>query len=106
MTQLVQLAEGVMVEVEGDVSIVSVGRQAGLAGVSGAQLATLQSMTDAIGSVCKAVQQSLGTLPKVGRPAEVSVEFGVKIGGEGGLPFITKVTGEANFTVSAKWLDK
>jgi hypothetical protein len=36
-------------------------------------------------------------------PAEISVEFGVDVGAEGGIPFITKGSITANFKVSIVW---
>ena len=37
------------------------------------------------------------------RPSECAIEFGVNVGGEAGVPFITKGTVGANFKVSLKW---
>jgi hypothetical protein len=36
-------------------------------------------------------------------PAEIKIEFGVDVGTEGGVPFITKGSISANFKVSAIW---
>ncbi len=38
-------------------------------------------------------------------PAEIKIEFGVDVGAEGGVPFITKGSISANFKVSATWKD-
>jgi hypothetical protein len=36
-------------------------------------------------------------------PAEIEIEFGVDVGAEGSVPFITKGSISANFKVSATW---
>jgi len=38
-------------------------------------------------------------------PDEISVEFGVTLGGEAGIPLVTKGTASANFKISIKWKD-
>lgn len=40
------------------------------------------------------------------KPTECSIEFGVNVGGEAGVPFITKGTVGANFKVTIKWATK
>jgi Trypsin-co-occurring domain 1 len=40
------------------------------------------------------------------RPRSFCLEFGIDVGAEGGIPFITKGTIEANFKVSIEWSDK
>ena len=37
------------------------------------------------------------------RPDKIEVEFGLKFGGEGGLPIVTKVSGEASLQVTLTW---
>lgn len=37
------------------------------------------------------------------RPAEISLEFGISLGGEAGIPFVAKGTVEASFKVTATW---
>ena len=49
---------------------------------------------------CNSLYDSLRRLPHADR---VAVEFGVKLGGEAGVPMLTKATGEANFKVSVEW---
>ena len=36
-------------------------------------------------------------------PGEVQIEFGVELGGETGIPMITKGEAKANFKISLKW---
>ena len=37
------------------------------------------------------------------KPTECAVEFGISVGGEAGVPFVTKGTVGANFKVTIKW---
>ncbi|APX12916.1 CU044_2847 family protein [Tateyamaria omphalii] len=36
-------------------------------------------------------------------PEEIGMEFGIDVGGEAGIPFVTKGTMNANFKVSVVW---
>lgn len=38
------------------------------------------------------------------KPAECAIEFGVNVGGEAGIPFVTKGSVGANFKVTIKWV--
>jgi hypothetical protein len=49
---------------------------------------------------CSSLHESFTRLP---RPEKVAVEFGIKLGGEAGVPMLTKASGEANFKVSVEW---
>ena len=49
---------------------------------------------------CNGLHDVLGKIP---RPETLAVEFGIKLAGEGGLPLLTKVSGEANFKVTIQW---
>ena len=51
-------------------------------------------------SCSRELEQAIAQIPK---PSEVVVEFGIKFGGEAGLPMLTKVTGEATIQVSITW---
>jgi hypothetical protein len=54
-------------------------------------------------AMCKKVyEQMVDGLGNV-KPDELALEFGLAIGGEAGIPVVTKVTGEATFKVSATW---
>jgi len=37
------------------------------------------------------------------RPSKVSLEFGIGVGGEAGIPFVAKGTVQAQFKVSIEW---
>jgi hypothetical protein len=53
-----------------------------------------------ITSCCNSLYDSLSRLPHADK---VAVEFGVKLGGEAGVPMLTKASGEANFKVLVEW---
>lgn len=61
------------------------------------QFADVQNL---IVTCCNSLYESLARLP---HPERVAVEFGVKLGGEAGVPMLTKASGEANFRVSIEW---
>lgn len=61
------------------------------------QFAEVQNL---ILTCCNSLYETLGRLP---HPEKVAVEFGVKLGGEAGVPMLTKASGEANFKVSVEW---
>ena len=61
------------------------------------QFAEVQNL---ILTCCNSLYESLSRLP---HPERVAVEFGVKLGGEVGVPILAKASGEANFKVSVEW---
>lgn len=63
----------------------------------GANFADVQAL---IVDCCNALYQALARIP---HPEKVSVEFGVKLAGEAGIPMLTKASGECNFRVSVEW---
>ena len=46
-----------------------------------------------------AVQQGMTDIA----PDKVTLEFGLQLGGEAGVPFVTKGTAQANFKVAIEW---
>lgn len=42
-------------------------------------------------------------ITKIRKPDKVTVEFGIKLAGEGGVPMLTKASGEASFQISVEW---
>ena len=40
------------------------------------------------------------------KPGEVEIEFGIELGGEMGIPLVTRGEAKANFKVTLKWKDK
>jgi hypothetical protein len=55
---------------------------------------------DLIVGCCNSLLDAIRDIPK---PDKVTVEFGVKLAGEVGVPMVTKGSGEANFKVSIEW---
>jgi len=53
-------------------------------------------------SVAAVAESALNSLKAV-QPDEVEIEFGVELGGEMGIPLVTKGEARANFTVTLKW---
>jgi hypothetical protein len=56
--------------------------------------------TDTIANICKYVRHEL---EKIESPQEFKVKFGIKFGGEAGVPYLTKGTGEASLEIEAVW---
>jgi hypothetical protein len=56
----------------------------------------------AVAAVAESVLNSLKAL----RPGAVEIEFGVELGGEMGIPLVTKGEAKANFKVTLKWSGK
>jgi hypothetical protein len=74
------------------------------AGVTPAELlGRMETVGVAAGEACVALYRKMSfELAKV-RPDEVTVEFGLTLGGEAGVPFVAKGTAEASFKISATW---
>jgi hypothetical protein len=53
-------------------------------------------MINEVGAAAKVAAETL-------KPDTLSMEFGLEVGGEAGVPFVTKGTATANFTVSVQW---
>lgn len=109
MSSVVPLrAEGeatIYVEVEQDFGVVTTVEPDGQVAGGGAEgaLERLTEVGDRIGQVCNEVYEHTTAALNVARPTELSLEFGLKLGGEAGIPFVTKGTAEATFTVKATW---
>lgn len=63
----------------------------------------LQNVGEAIAETCAHIAGTVKSRLAEAHPHEFELTFGVKLGGEGGLPGITKVKGEATFEVRATW---
>lgn len=61
----------------------------------------LKQVSELIREGCANVAENLFSIPNP--PAEIGMEFGVDVGGEAGIPFVTKGTINANFKVSVTW---
>lgn len=62
----------------------------------------LGEIGDSIAAVCESIHEAVAARMAKTAPDEFTLEFGVKIGGEGSA-IISKVTGEAALKVTATW---
>lgn len=56
-----------------------------------------------IAETCQQVMQSMQARLDALAPDDFELKFGVTISAEGGVPFISKASGEATLEVTAKW---
>jgi hypothetical protein len=61
----------------------------------------LEEELESVAALADTVLNSLKAL----RPGEVEIEFGVELGGEMGIPLVSKGEAKANFKVTMKWKD-
>lgn len=59
----------------------------------------LEAEFESVTAVAESVLNSLKSM----RPGEVEIEFGVELGGEMGIPLVTKGEAKANFKITLKW---
>jgi hypothetical protein len=59
----------------------------------------LASELDSVAAVAETVLESL----KAMRPGGVEIEFGIELGGEMGIPLVTRGEAKANFKITLKW---
>jgi hypothetical protein len=67
---------------------------------------TIARVTDLGTFIQHACIQLYGSVKKATetiKPSEVKLTFGVKLGGEAGVPFVEKGTAEANVTIALTW---
>ncbi|HEX6901819.1 MAG TPA: CU044_2847 family protein [Thermoanaerobaculia bacterium] len=66
-------------------------------------LQDLQEVALTIADVCRTIQErAVAAMEKV-KPSELTLEFGIKLAGETGIPLVTKGSVEGTFQVTAKW---
>jgi hypothetical protein len=59
----------------------------------------LEKEMEKVGYMAQTVVETLKRLS----PGELEVEFGIELGGQAGIPLITKHEAKANFKVTLKW---
>jgi hypothetical protein len=89
-------AEYILVEVDDDLE--GLPREASLETVKRAAQ-DFEPVLKSLSTLSKSVVEAL----KSAKPSELSVEFGIELGGAGGLPHLIKAEGKANFKVTLKW---
>jgi Trypsin-co-occurring domain 1 len=95
------------IEVSENIEVVGSGFGGGRISGGGETAANMMEKIEAIGTtiaeVCGTVQQHV--LKRMGslKPNDLTLEFGVKLAGEAGIPLVTKGSAEGTFKVKAKW---
>ena len=56
--------------------------------------------SETVVAVCNYIREAFVT---ASRPDELKLKFGIKLGGEAGIPYVTKGTGEATIEIEATW---
>ena len=94
----------VLVEVEERrINVEGVGVSEGeLAGVDD-QIRKLADFGESLTATCVALHGAMTKATKNIKPDEMQLEFGLKLGGEAGVPFVAKGKAEANFAVRLTW---
>jgi Trypsin-co-occurring domain 1 len=94
----------VYVEVGDDVNVKGT-PQGGIAGVGDVdkQIAKLKEVGSSIAAVCRTIQTQVQAQLEATKPQELTLEFGVTLAGETGIPLITKGSVKGTFQVIAKW---
>jgi hypothetical protein len=63
-----------------------------------------QTMVSTVKNYSRLVVSSVKEgLNDIGDPESIALEFGIQLGGETGIPFVTKGSAEANVKVSVTW---
>jgi len=60
------------------------------------------NLPEEMAAVARVAETVVDTLKKLG-PGGMEIEFGIELGGEGGIPLITKHEAKANFKITLKW---
>ena len=63
----------------------------------------LEEVALTIADVCSTLQDKVIAAVGKSKPAELTLQFGVKLAGEAGVPLVTKGSVEGTFQVTAKW---
>jgi Trypsin-co-occurring domain 1 len=94
----------IYVEVEETPQLVSAEAAGGeVAGGGERILQDLQEVALTIADVCRTIQERTVAALEKAKPSELTLEFGVKLAGETGIPLVTKGSVEGTFQVTAKW---
>src|SRR5690348_17171184 len=74
-----------------------------LLGADGKIADRMKTVGEAISGVCATIYSSVHEAIDTTRPDEITLEFGIKLGGKTGIPFVTEGSAEGSFKVTAKW---
>jgi hypothetical protein len=74
-----------------------------IAGAAEKVVGHLRDIGRSAADVCNEVYGNALDALKVAKPSELALEFGLTLGGEAGIPFVSKGTAEATFKITATW---
>jgi hypothetical protein len=60
-------------------------------------------IASAVSGVCDQLYSGIRQTIKKTQPQELTLEFGIKLGGKAGIPFVTEGSAEGTVKVTAKW---
>lgn len=63
----------------------------------------LDQVGKVVGEICSTLHQRVSQALSDNRPDEVTIQFGLTLTGNAGLPLITEASAEASFQISATW---
>jgi hypothetical protein len=63
----------------------------------------LGDVGDSLRTTCTALYNAMRDATAELKPDGIELQFGVKLGGEMGVPFVAKGTSEANFSIKLTW---
>lgn len=98
--------QDVYIEISEEVTPVVAQPGAGTVAGGGKTVETIDKLRDvgtAIADVCRTLQDRIQKALGDSKPAELTLEFGVKLAGETGIPLVTKGSVEGTFQVTATW---
>jgi hypothetical protein len=97
----------ILIEIVDEPDVVSLqfegGSIAGGVAVAAKTLDKMKEIGNSIAEVCRSIQKEVQTALAEAAPDELSLEFGIKLAGEAGIPLITKGSAEGTIKVTAKW---
>jgi hypothetical protein len=65
--------------------------------------AVIERVSDLRGTIANVCGHVRSAFKEANHPDELKVSFGIKLGGELGVPFVSRGTGEASIIVEATW---
>lgn len=68
-----------------------------------AYTSSFASIGQYIMTVCDEIYDKYNAAAEKVRPDQMEIQFGIKLSGEGGVPFLSKGAAEATIQVTAKW---
>lgn len=95
--------EEILVEVEEGGRVTRGGKRGLLTDTAREYVGDFGRVGEYIMNICAEVYKKYEAASTSVRPGQIEIEFGIKIGGETGIPFVSKGAAEATIKVTAKW---